>query len=45
MFTYYDSGYYKPIGCKIYVPHNSVNAYKSASYWSSYASYIEGYKF
>ena len=32
-------------GRKIYVPRNSVDAYKSASYWSSYASYIEGYKF
>ena len=32
-------------GRKIYVPMESVNAYKSASYWSSYASYIVGYNF
>ena len=32
-------------GRKIYVPTASVDAYKSASYWSSYASYIEGYVF
>ena len=32
-------------GRKIYVPHNSVDAYKSASYWSDYASAIEGYDF
>ena len=30
---------------KIYVPTESVEAYKSASYWSNYASYIEGYDF
>ena len=50
MFSYYynkgGSYYgYKPIGCKIYVPRNSVEAYKSAQYWSDYASYIEGYDF
>ncbi len=46
MFSYYNynSGY-KPIGCKIYVPRNSVSAYKAATYWSDYASYIEGYDF
>ena len=32
-------------GFKIYVPRNSVEAYKSASNWRSYASYIEGYDF
>ena len=32
-------------GRKIYVPRASVNAYKSASYWSSYNSYIVGYDF
>ena len=32
-------------GRKIYVPRNSVEAYKSASGWSSYANYIEGYDF
>ncbi|MBR2325734.1 MAG: leucine-rich repeat domain-containing protein [Alistipes sp.] len=44
MFSYYDGGF-KPIGCKIYVPRNSVEAYKSTQYWSDYASYIEGYDF
>ena len=30
---------------KIYVPMESVEAYKSASYWSNYKSSIEGYNF
>jgi hypothetical protein len=30
---------------KIYVPRDSVNAYKSKSYWSNYASDIVGYDF
>ena len=30
---------------KIYVPRNSVDAYKSAEYWSSYADDIVGYDF
>ena len=30
---------------KIYVPTTSVEAYKSAEYWSDYASYIVGYDF
>ena len=33
------------LGRKIYVPHNSVSAYKAKQYWSDYASYIEGYDF
>ena len=32
-------------GRKIYAPMQSVEAYKSASYWSDYASYIVGYNF
>ena len=32
-------------GRKIYVPAESVSAYKSASYWSEYASAIVGYDF
>ena len=44
LFSYYDSEK-KPIGCKIYVPTASVNAYKSAQYWNNYAAYIEGYDF
>ena len=30
---------------KIYVPQNSVSAYKAKQYWSDYASSIEGYDF
>lgn len=29
-------------GCFIYVPDNSVNAYKTAQYWDARASYIKG---
>lgn len=32
-------------GRKIYVPAESVDAYKSAKLWSEYASAIEGYNF
>ena len=32
-------------GFKIYVPIESVEAYKSAEWWSDYKSYIEGYNF
>ena len=32
-------------GRKIYVPRNSVAAYKSAAYWKGYADYIVGYDF
>ena len=32
-------------GRKIYVPTESVEAYKNASYWSYYADYIEPYNF
>ena len=45
MFSYNYNYETKPIGCKIYVPRNSVEAYKAAKYWSSYASYIVGYDF
>jgi len=31
--------------CKIYVPHSSVDAYKSATNWSQYANRIYGYDF
>lgn len=34
-----------PINCTIYVPTASVEAYKAATYWSKYASRIEGYDF
>ena len=33
------------LGCKIYVPRASVEAYKKADGWSTYADYIEGYDF
>ncbi len=37
-----DDGKDKPIGCKILVPTASVEAYKSASDWKRYQSYIQG---
>ena len=44
-----DDSFYRPLpfnsGMRIYVPRNSYDAYKLASGWSSYASYIEGYDF
>ena len=36
---------YNASGRKIYVPRASVDAYKSASYWSDYSSRIVGYDF
>ena len=47
MFLYYNSSYdrYMPIGCTIYVPTESVDAYKAAKYWRDYKSYIYGYDF
>ena len=36
---------YNASGLKIYVPRASVDAYKSASLWSDYSSYIVGYDF
>lgn len=36
---------YNGSGRKIYVPIDSVSAYKSATNWSEYASAIEGYEF
>ena len=35
----------KPIGCTIYVPMESVEAYKSTEFWSDYADDIVGYNF
>ena len=35
----------RPIGCIVYVPMESVNAYKNAEYWSYYDSFIQGYNF
>ena len=32
-----------PLDCKIYVPAQSVEAYKSAAGWSDYATNIVGY--
>ena len=36
---------YCPINCQIYVPRNSVEAYKSAEGWKEYADRIVGYDF
>ena len=44
VFKYWDSGYVN-IGCAIYVPAESVEAYKAASGWSDYAADIVGYDF
>jgi hypothetical protein len=40
-----DIFYINASGRKIYVPTESVEAYKSAEYWSDYANYIVGYDF
>ena len=45
VFKYYKDGSFYNIGCKIYVPVESANAYKSASGWSEYKSYIVGHNF
>ena len=42
---YWDTFNKNASGRKIYVPRNSVSAYKSAPYWSDYADDIEGYDF
>ncbi|MBQ8366103.1 MAG: leucine-rich repeat domain-containing protein [Alistipes sp.] len=45
-FKWYDSSWNSVnIGCALYVPTASVEAYKSAAYWSDYASDIVGYEF
>ena len=36
---------YNASGRKIYVPRNSVEAYKAAPHWSNYASYIVEHDF
>ena len=41
----YGMFYHNPSGRKIYVPMESVEAYKSAEWWSDYASDIVGYNF
>ena len=46
----FDDGYWRAFnsnasGRKIYVPMESVEAYKSANYWENYADAIEGYNF
>ena len=48
VFKYWDEETrweYVNIGCPIYVPAESVEAYKAAEYWSEYADYIVGYNF
>lgn len=43
--TIYTNTFSAVNGPKIYVPSESVEAYKSAEGWSKFASYIEGYDF
>ena len=47
MFLYWDEYEYEyvKIGCNIYVPTASVDAYKNAEYWSDYKNDIVGYDF
>ena len=42
---YWNAFYNNASGRKIYVPMESVVAYKSASYWSEYKSSFVGYNF
>ena len=42
VFDHASSGNYEIIPCNIYVPANSVEAYKAARYWKNHASYIVG---
>ena len=44
-FSYYKNGAFYPLGCRIYVPRASIEAYKSAEGWSNYADDIVGYDF
>ena len=49
MFSKNNYGSELPIGCMIYVPASDddgiINAYKTQTYWSDYASYIVEYEF
>ena len=45
MFSYTKNDIEYPLGCTIYVPAASVETYKTAQYWSDYASDIVGYDF
>jgi hypothetical protein len=42
VFEHATSGNYEIIGCDIYVPAHSVEAYKAAMYWKNHASNIVG---
>lgn len=44
VFDNFDNGD-KPIGCRFYVPKESVEAYKTAENWSRYKNYISGVDF
>lgn len=44
VFDNFDGGD-RPIGCRIYVPKESVDAYKAAENWSRYKQYIVGLDF
>ena len=45
VFDNFENGIDKPIGCNIYVPTASVEAYKAAPNWERYAKYIMNYNF
>ena len=44
-FYYLNNGYYWLIGNSIYVPQDSLSAYRAATEWSDYAKYIVEYDF
>ena len=44
-FKYYGNRDYVNICCAIYVPAESVEAYKTAENWSEYVDYVVGYNF
>ena len=44
-YSHWNAFEYNASGFEIYVPRNSVEAYKSAPYWSRYVWAIEGYDF
>lgn len=45
VFDNFENGKDIPIGCKIYVPTESVENYKAAENWSKYERYIVGHDF
>ena len=45
MFSHYYTNDESPLGCTIYVPAESFEAYKAAQYWSEYADNLVAYDF